>query len=83
MKIFYFAKLRQVAGRGSEEVELPDDVQDVIALIAFLSGRDESVAAALSDLRTLKVAINQKQANLNSSLVGATEVAFFPPVTGG
>ena len=83
MKILYFAKLRQLAGRASEEVSVPGDVTDVTALIRFLSSRDEQAAAALSDLRTLKVAINQKQAALNSSLAEAREVAFFPPVTGG
>lgn len=83
MKVLYFARLRQLAGRASEEVAVPDEVKDVMSLIRFLSGRDEGVAAALTDLRTLKVAINQKHASLEASLDGAREVAFFPPVTGG
>ena len=83
MKILYFARLRQLAGRASDDVTVPDSVTDVMSLVHFLSARDEGVAAALADLRTLKVAINQKHASLEASLASAREVAFFPPVTGG
>ena len=83
MKILYFARLRQVIGRGQEDIEVPADVETVSALIDYLKSRDEGIAAAFSDLRTLKVAVNQSHAPLDASLVGATEVAFFPPVTGG
>jgi len=83
MKILYFARLRQVIGRGQEDIEVPADVKTVSALIDYLKSRDENIAAAFSDLRTLKVAINQSHASLDASLADATEVAFFPPVTGG
>lgn len=83
MKILYFAKLRQIAGRASQEVSVPEDVKDVTDLVRFLSAQDEAVAAAFADMRTIKVAINQKHASFDASLVGAREVAFFPPVTGG
>ena len=83
MKILYFARLRQIIGRGQEDIDVPTDVKTVSALINYLKGRDEGIAAAFADLRTLKVAINQSHASLDSSLAGATEVAFFPPVTGG
>lgn len=83
MRVLYFARLRQLAGRASEEVSLPVDVTTVAALIDYLSARDEAAAAAFADRRTLKVAVNQKHAGLDASLAGATEVAFFPPVTGG
>ena len=83
MKILYFARLRQIIGRGQEEIDIPADVKTVSALIDYLKGQDEGIAAAFADLRTLKVAINQSHASLDASLAGATEVAFFPPVTGG
>ena len=83
MKILYFARLRQIIGRGQEDIDVPADVKTVGALIDYLKGRDEGIAAAFADLCTLKVAINQSHASLDASLVGATEVAFFPPVTGG
>lgn len=83
MKILYFARFRQIIGRGADEIEVPADVGNVTTLIDFLKARDERVAQAFADLRTLKVAINQTHTTLDASLVGATEVAFFPPVTGG
>ena len=83
MKILYFARLRQIIGRGQEDIEVPADVKTVSALIDYLKDRDEGIATAFADLRTLKVAINQSHASLDSPLAGATEVAFFPPVTGG
>jgi molybdopterin synthase sulfur carrier subunit len=83
MKILYFARLRQIIGRGQDDISIPADVKTVGALIDYLKARDEGVAAAFADLRTLKVAVNQSHASLDASLAGATEVAFFPPVTGG
>ena len=83
MKILYFARLRQIAGRGQDEVDVPSDVTTVSTLIDFLKLRDEGAAAAFADLRTLKVAVDQSHASLDASIVGAREVAFFPPVTGG
>ena len=83
MKILYFARLRQIIGRGQDDVEIPSSVKTVSTLIDFLKTKDERVAEAFGDLRTLKVAINQKHATLDAQLQGAIEIAFFPPVTGG
>ena len=83
MKILYFARLRQIIGRGQDEIEVPANVKTVSTLIEFLGARDPQVAEALADRRTLKVAINQKHSALDASIMGAKEVAFFPPVTGG
>ena len=83
MKILYFARIRQIAGRATEEVEVPPSVATVADLVAFLSARDESVAAALAERRTLRAAVDQHHVALEASVRGAREVAFFPPVTGG
>jgi molybdopterin synthase sulfur carrier subunit len=83
MKILYFARIRQIAGRASEELDVPDTVLTVEDLVAFLSARDEAVAAALAERRTLRAAVDQTHVALDAPLKGAREVAFFPPVTGG
>ena len=83
MKILYFARIRQIAGRSAEEVEVPPTVLTVADLIVFLSARDDAVAAALSERRTLRAAVDQVHAGLDATVAGAREVAFFPPVTGG
>ena len=83
MKILYFARYRQIVGRGQDDVQLPAHVTNVSELVDYLRSNDERVAEAFGDMRTLKVAVNQKHSTLQTSLSGAREVAFFPPVTGG
>jgi sulfur-carrier protein len=83
MKILYFARLRQIIGRGGDELEIPPEVKTIRTLIDYLKAHDERVAEAFADLRTLKAAINQKHVSLDATLEGANEIAFFPPVTGG
>ena len=48
MKILYFARIRQIAGRSMEELEVPASVVTVADLIVHLSARDEAVAAAIA-----------------------------------
>jgi molybdopterin synthase sulfur carrier subunit len=83
MKILYFARIRQIAGKSGEEVDVPLSVTNVGELIDFLSARDDAGAAALAERRTLRAAVNQTHVALDAPLAGAREVAFFPPVTGG
>lgn len=83
MKILYFARVRQIVGRAEDRIELPPGVTTVSGLIDFLSQRDEGCAAAFADRRTLRAAVDKAHVQLDASLAGAREVAFFPPVTGG
>lgn len=83
MKVLYFARFRQMIGRGSDEIAVPADVSTVNALLNHLVANDAGVAAAFSDLRTVRVAVDQNHCALDASIIGAKEVAFFPPVTGG
>jgi sulfur-carrier protein len=83
MKILYFARFKQIIGRGSDEIVVPVEITTVRALLNHLMAGDASVAAAFADLRTVKVAVDQHHSAMDASIVGAKEVAFFPPVTGG
>jgi molybdopterin synthase sulfur carrier subunit len=83
MKLLYFARVKQMVGKGEEEVELPAGIATVGALIEWLKGRDEGYAHAFADLRVVRAAINQAHVQLDAPLEGAHEIAFFPPVTGG
>jgi sulfur-carrier protein len=83
VKILFFARLRQIAGRGEEEIDVPASVGTVSELIDFLKARDEGLAHAFSDSRIVRAAIDRKHAPLDATIAGAAEVAFFPPVTGG
>ena len=75
--------MRQVIGRGMDEIEVPGDVKSVRELMDFLGARDEGIAAAFADSRLIRAAVDQSHVQLDAAISGAREVAFFPPVTGG
>jgi len=81
MQVLYFSWLRERVGVPSEDVET--GAATARALVAELIGRDERYAHAFKDLDVVRVAVDQEMADLDASLEGVREVAFFPPVTGG
>ena len=82
-RILYFARMRQIIGKGEEDIVIPADVTTVSRLIDFLKDRDDAYASAFADPRIVRAAIDQAHAPLDASIRGAREIAFFPPVTGG
>lgn len=82
MKILYFSWLREFVGLSSEE--RLTDCRTVMELVRELSQTDERYRKAFSDMSVVRVAVDQDLVeDLNVSIVGAKEVAFFPPMTGG
>ena len=81
MNIVYFAWVRDRIGLPQETVETAAaTVQD---LIAELCAREDRYAAAFADTSALRVALDQELSDFGASLAGVSEVAFFPPMTGG
>ena len=83
MKILYFAWLKEHIGQAAEELQLPDGVDTVGALIPHLTKQSAGHAAALADLETVRVSVNRVYGDLATPIANNDEVAFFPPVTGG
>ena len=84
MKMKYFAWIRERVGLEEEDVSLPDDVSDIGALLAWQATRGEQYAAAFSDPQIIRVALDMKLENdLTKPLTGVSEIALFPPMTGG
>jgi len=83
VKVLYFAWLRTRIGRGEDQIDLPRGVEDVRGLIDHLRARGPGYAQALTDLCTVKVAVNHEYVGLDHKLKPNDEVALFPPVTGG
>jgi sulfur-carrier protein len=83
MRILYFAWVRQRTGVGEEEIDVPPNVATVGDLMEWMKGRHEGFAAAFSDARAIRAAVDHQHVTLDHPLEGASEVAFFPPVTGG
>ncbi|WP_404713278.1 molybdopterin converting factor subunit 1 [Sphingomonas sp. MMS24-J13] len=83
LDILYFAWVRESVGVPSERVEPPANVVDVTGLIGWLAARSEGHARAFADIGRLRAAVDQAFVGLDASIVGAREIAIFPPVTGG
>lgn len=83
VKVLYFARLREAIGRDREELELPSGVANVAALRDWLIARGEPWASAFGEIRRIRAAVDQTMATDDAALREGSEVAFFPPVTGG
>lgn len=83
IQLLYFAWVRERIGVNAEQVDLPAEVMTVSQLLDWLPRRSEAHSAALADLSRLRVAVDQRFASGDTSIVGASEIAIFPPVTGG
>jgi len=83
LSILYFAWLRERVGVSEESVTPPAPVTTVAELVVYLSNLDQRHAAAFSDHKTVRCAVNQEFADPSTILRPGDEIAFFPPVTGG
>ena len=81
--ILYFAWVRDAVGVGEDVIDIPADVMTVGDLAAFLSTRSEGHARAFADRGRIRAAVDLAMCGFEGSIVGAKEIAFFPPVTGG
>ncbi len=79
--VLYFAWVRERIGIPKEQVETK--ALTVSDLVEELKDREERYALAFSDVSALRVAIDQELAEFDSTIAGAREIAFFPPMTGG
>jgi molybdopterin synthase sulfur carrier subunit len=79
----YFAWVREKAGRSEERVALPAHVRSVADLKRWQMGRGHPFDLAFERANVIRVAIDKVHVKDDASLAGATEIAFFPPVTGG
>ena len=82
IKLKYFSRIRETIGKSSELVEINSkNIQDLIEELqgmgkqySVLKGRDFVVYSAVDQNMVTDV---------KTSIEGATEIAFFPPMTGG
>ena len=83
MKVKYFAWVRERIGLAEETVEPPAEVRTVAELIGWLAQRNEAYAYAFETPRTIRAAIDHTHVRPDTTIAGAREIAFFPPMTGG
>lgn len=77
----YFASIREAVGKGAETVETQAGTCG--ALREELVARGGPYAQALARGRAVRIALDQVMSADEAPVREGSEVAFFPPVTGG
>jgi MoaE-MoaD fusion protein len=79
VRVLFFGGLKDLAGKSSDLLELPDEalVRDVLAHYLLEVPRMRELVASLA------VAVNQEYAGAETALKSDDEVALLPPVSGG
>jgi sulfur-carrier protein len=83
MRILYFAHIRETLGTESESHNLPGDVVTISDCLDWLCRADAKYAAVFADRTKLRFALDQQLCRADTAMIGAQELAIFPPVTGG
>ncbi len=79
----YFAWVRERAGIAEERIELPAGLTTVADVMAWLQTRGPEFANAFAKPEVIRVALDMRHVKASTPIMGAREIAFFPPVTGG
>ena len=83
LKLRYFAWVRERVGKPEEDVEVPASVTTIGELMTWLSARGEEYAYAFENPAVIRTAIDRAHVKPQTAIGKATEIAFFPPMTGG
>ena len=83
MRLLYFAWVRERVGKAEEQIDPPAGVATVGELMAWLARRDEQYAYAFENPKVIRAAIDCSHVRADAAITGASEIAFFPPMTGG
>jgi molybdopterin synthase sulfur carrier subunit len=81
ISVRYFASLREALGAG-EALDVPEG-STLGALRDRLIAQSEQHARVLARDRAVRCALDQAMSGEEATLKEGSEVAFFPPVTGG
>ncbi|MDM0040627.1 MoaD/ThiS family protein [Variovorax sp. J22G21] len=81
VRIRYFASVREALGKSDEALDTM--APTLAALRDELIARGEPYAGALARGRAVRMALDQVMSAESAGLEEGSEVAFFPPVTGG
>ena len=82
VKIKYFSRIREIIGKPSEIVEIKSKHLD--DLIEELQSMGEQYSVLRGEDFVVYSAVDQNMVtDVKTSIEGAAEIAFFPPMTGG
>jgi molybdopterin converting factor subunit 1 len=79
VRVRLFASLRESAGTGEVELDLPDEATAEDAWRALVDHHPPLAARRAS----LSVAVNRRYSSFDIALASGDELVFVPPVSGG
>ncbi|MFZ6846769.1 molybdopterin converting factor subunit 1 [Undibacterium sp. RuRC25W] len=83
IQLRFFASVREKLGVTEEIVNVSDEVRTVGDVRAWLASRGELWAETLAPDAALRMAYDHVMCEVDTEIADGSEVAFFPPVTGG
>lgn len=83
MRLLYFAWVREIIGRPAEELDVPAEVKTVDELVTWLRARGPEYGEAFRNDETIRTAVDKRHAPRDTAINASSEIAFFPPMTGG
>lgn len=83
VKLVYFAWVRERIGTGEETVDLPAGIETGAQLLDWLARRGDGHADALSEPNAVRIAVDKQLISPHDPISGGSEIAIFPPMTGG
>lgn len=83
VRIVYFAWLRERIGKAEETLDVPSGIETIADLVGWLKSRGPEYGNAFARADVVRAAIDHAHVKPGTSISGAREIAFFPPVTGG
>jgi molybdopterin synthase sulfur carrier subunit len=83
MRLLYFAWVKEKAGVAAEDIDPPANVATIAELIDWLKRRGPEFENAFARSEVIRAAIDRSHVRHDAKIAGASEIAFFPPVTGG
>lgn len=83
IRVCFFAGIREAVGVEEECFELPSNIKNLEQLRDWYVTRGEPWSSALSPTRAVRAALNHQMCDWDVLIMANSEIAFFPPVTGG
>ena len=83
VKLLYFAKVKELVGLDNEIIDLPSSVINYDELKHYLISRGGPWSEIFLPQNATRCALNQNLMHSNFIIEAGSEIAFFPPLTGG
>lgn len=83
MKIRYLTWLHEKTGKHEDDIDLPDNVYNIEALINYLEEIKGECATVFKNRHTIYTAVNNEIRPLEYKIKNSDEISFFSAIVGG